>query len=389
MAASGAMADFARMPTQQQGHGVRGHRRSARRALLPVRLQGPRRTISSEGREREPELAARTRSSTKDIPEFDEAQGEDGELEADHRARTRRRCRPRPRSRRSSRRSSARSRESGVEIVQVEEAQGGAGRALREGARRVSRSTARSCRSSGSSRRWCPRRSVTADAPAHGGQVEERERIVSIENLALTNPVVRNREIQTDREVRRGRRTARKTRRAVPRREGRAGACCQGRGTGGSRAIAGRRHRPRARRELRSRRRDQQGFATRTARLMRPKMPTETARGRHLMAKTCTAVSSGRRAATSACGAKPAVAPAAARHARAARCGSQHPTKADAAGRASDERAEASCGLYCWPEDRDASRTASRAPSATASATSSRIATSSPIRATAIRSSRS
>lgn len=34
------------------------------------------------------------------------------------------------------------------------------------------------------------------DAPAGDQSVEERERIVSIENLSLTNPVVRNREIQ-------------------------------------------------------------------------------------------------------------------------------------------------------------------------------------------------
>lgn len=36
---------------------------------------------------------------------------------------------------------------------------------------------------------------TTPVAPTDGGQVEERERIVSIENLALTTPVVRNREI--------------------------------------------------------------------------------------------------------------------------------------------------------------------------------------------------
>lgn len=43
-----------------------------------------------------------------------------------------------------------------------------------------------------------PKRRHKGDAPAPGGdqEVEERERIVSIENLSLTNPIVRNREIQ-------------------------------------------------------------------------------------------------------------------------------------------------------------------------------------------------
>jgi type IV pilus assembly protein PilO len=36
---------------------------------------------------------------------------------------------------------------------------------------------------------------VTPIAPPEPGQVEEKERIVSVENLSLTNPVVRNREI--------------------------------------------------------------------------------------------------------------------------------------------------------------------------------------------------